>query len=175
MTATFTRWTHRAAGTAALAALVGVLTACPMGSGTSDPAAVTTPPSAPTPASTGQVVFRFGDHAVDATLVDSPAARELTAMLPLTMELNETWGQAKSGRLPRPLSAEGAARTLQPVPGAIYYWSGTATLAVYYDDLDQAVPPPGLVQLGVLDTGVNEIADMGRQVTVRIVRAPAGM
>ena len=170
MNATFTRWARRAAE----AALLAVLTACSMGSGTNGPAAVTTAPSAPPGRSTEQVVLRFGDHAVAATLVDSPAARELARMLPVTMELEETWGQAKSGRMPQPVSVEGAARTLNPVPGGIYYWSDTATLAVYYDDLGQTVPPPGLVQLGVLDTGVNEIADLGRQVTVRIGRGSAG-
>jgi hypothetical protein len=174
MTATFTRWARRAAETAAFAALPAVLTACSMGSGTSDTTAPTAAQSAPPGRSTEQVVLRFGEHAVAATLVDSPAARELARMLPVTIELEETWGQAKSGRMPQPVSVEGAARTLTPVPGGIYYWSDTATLAVYYDDLGQAVPPPGLVQFGVLDTGVNAVADLGRQVTVRIDRATAG-
>jgi hypothetical protein len=88
-------------------------------------------------------------------------------MLPLSLELSETWGQAKSGRLPHPVSVEAAPRTLRPAPGGIYYWPDTATLAVYYDDLGQTVPPPGLVLLGLLDTGVDEIADLGKA-TVRI-------
>jgi len=62
------------------------------------------------------------------------------------------------------------ARVSRPAPGGIYYWPDTAALAVYYDDLGQAVPDPGLVRLGVLDTGVDEIAHAGRQVTIRIDR-----
>jgi len=175
MTTTFARWVHRLATVAAMAAvLVPALTGCSPNSGTGNTAAHTAASSVPPGTSSAQVVLRFGDHAVAATMADTPAARELVAMLPLTMKLSETWGQAKSGRLPHPLSGEGAARTLKPVPGGIYYWSNTATLAVYYDDLGQTVPPPGLVQLGVLDSNVNEIADLGRQTTVRIDRSTAG-
>ena len=49
-------------------------------------------------------------------------------------------------------------------------WPDTAALAVYYDDLGQSVPPPGLVQLGTVETGLDEIADSGGLVTVRFER-----
>ena len=48
----------------------------------------------------------------------------------------------------------------------------TAALAVYYDEIGQSVPPPGLIQLGVVDAGVAEIADAGRLFALRIDRAP---
>jgi hypothetical protein len=44
------------------------------------------------------VVLEFGGHLVRARLTESPAARELAAMLPLTVRLKDVWGQAKSGR-----------------------------------------------------------------------------
>nr|WP_255512953.1 cyclophilin-like fold protein [Kribbella sp. VKM Ac-2527] len=110
----------------------------------------------------------FDDRAVPATLDDMPATRELAARLPLTMDFRDTWGQAKSARLPGPVPVIGVARTLEPTPGGIYYWPDTATLAVYYDDLGQSVPPPGLVRLGTLDGDPAEIADVGHQVAVRI-------
>lgn len=89
-------------------------------------------------------------------------------MLPVTLELSDAWGQAKRGRLPHPVPVEGAMRILRPRPGGIYYWPGTAALAVYYDDLGQSVPAPGLIRLGVVETGLDEIAAAGRHVTVRI-------
>ena len=46
-------------------------------------------------------------------------------------------------------------------------------IAVYYDDLGQAVPDPGLVRLGVVDTGLDTLADAGRQFTVWIDQTPA--
>jgi hypothetical protein len=172
MTATLTRWTRRrATGAAVTAAWVAVLTGCSVGSGTGVTAGDTAATSAPPVAPTARVVFRFTDRAVAATLVDTPAASRLAAMLPLTIELSDAWGQAKTAPLPHRISADGSARTLKPVPGGIYYWPDTATLAVYYDDLGQTVPPPGLVRLGVLDTDLEEVADLGRHATVQIEQA----
>ena len=188
MTATtFTpRTDRRATGTPLTAVLVGTLvamlvaiwTGCSTGRGSSDTVAITAAPSpvqvmpSVVPGGTPgeRVVLRFGDHAVAATLADTPASRQLAAMLPLTIELSDAWGQAKAGRLPHPVSVEGAARTLKPTPRGIYYWPDTAALAVYYDDLGQSLPPPGLVQLGAVDTDVDEIAGTSRQVMVRIDR-----
>jgi hypothetical protein len=107
------------------------------------------------------VVLRFDDQLATATLSDTRAAREFAAMLPLTVELTDRMGQAKTGRLRRPIPAEGAVRTLKPTPGGIYYWSDTAALAVYHDDLGQSVPPPGLIHLGGVDTGLDDLADAG--------------
>jgi hypothetical protein len=107
---------------------------------------------------------------LSATLTDSAASRELAEMLPATLELDDAWGQAKTVRLPHPLPTEGAARVMRPVVGGVYYWPGTQTLAVYYDDLGHRVPPPGLVPLGVVDTGVDAIVDAG-QVTVHLESA----
>ena len=52
--------------------------------------------------------------------------------------------------------------------GDLAYWSPSATVSIVYDDLGQTVPEPGLVRLGVIDTGLSEIADADNDVTVRI-------
>jgi hypothetical protein len=163
---TFTRWIRRSAVVAAV--LVAAVTGCSTGSATSSP------PVAGSGTSGQQVVLRFGGHAVAATLAGTAAATELAAMLPLRVTLSDAWRQAKTGRLPQPVQVQGAERTLRPVPGGIYYWPDTAALAVYYDDLGQGVPPPGLVRLGAVDTCLDELAGAGRQVTVHIDRAATG-
>ena len=118
------------------------------------------------------VVLRFDGHAVAATLADTPAARDFAANLPASLVLRDAWGQAKTGRLPHPVQVDGTVRVTKPLPGGIYYWPDTGTLAVYYDDLGQSVPPPGLIRLGAVDTGtVDEIADASGLFTVRIDRA----
>jgi hypothetical protein len=43
----------------------------------------------------------------------------------------------------------------------------------YYDDLGQTVPDPGLVRLGVVDSGLDYLADAGRRFTVRVDLAAA--
>jgi hypothetical protein len=152
MTSTLTSRTYRRASSAAIAVtLIGMLVAESIG------------------ASTGRGAVETTDTvAVTAmTLAGTPAAQEFAAMLPLTLELSDAWGQAKAGPLPHPVSVEGVARTLSPVPGGIYYWPDTATLAVYYDDLGQSVPPPGLIQLGVVEAGMDQFAGAGRKVRVQ--------
>ncbi|MFI7068392.1 cyclophilin-like fold protein [Kribbella sp. NPDC050124] len=114
-----------------------------------------------------RVTMLFDGHAVEAGLVDGRAARDLAAMLPVTLDLTDTWGQAKSGPLTHPISTANSPRTLKPTAGGIYYWPETATLAVYYDDLCQTVPPPGLIQLGTL-VDPTAISQVGRRTTVRM-------
>jgi hypothetical protein len=77
-------------------------------------------------------------------------------------------GQAKSGGLPQVLTVEGTTAIHDPVPGDIYFWPTSDVVAVYYDDLGQTVPEPGLIRLGVIDTGLDSIAGAGRRFKVRI-------
>ena len=119
------------------------------------------------------VVLRVGDHTVAATLTDTPASRQFAAMLPLSLQMRDVWGQAKSGPLPQMLTVEGGTPVHDPAAGDLYYWPRSGVIAVYYDDLGQAVPDPGLVHLGVVDTGLDSLANAGRRFTVWIDQAPA--
>jgi hypothetical protein len=171
MLPTFSRLASRRAAVAALvAALFTVVTGCSVGTGTTDRTATVPVSSSPTTGPAARVVLQFGDHAVPVTMADSATSRELAARLPLRLQLSDAWGQAKSARLSHSLPVHGTARTLTPQPGGVYYWPDTGALAVYYDDLGQSVPPPGLVQLGTVETGLDEIADAGGLVTVRFER-----
>jgi hypothetical protein len=114
------------------------------------------------------MVLRFDDRAVRITLTDTATARELAARLPLRLRLRDAWGQAKTGRLSYPLTLDGAVRTRDPRPGGLYYWPDTAALAIYYDDLGQSVPPPGLIRLGTVRAGLAALADGGAQLDARV-------
>jgi hypothetical protein len=89
-------------------------------------------------------------------------------MLPLQMILRDPMGQAKSGRLPRPLDVTGVEPVFNPALGQIYYWGPSDTLAIFYEDFGHSVPDPGLVRLGAVDTGIDRIAGAGNRFTVRI-------
>jgi hypothetical protein len=174
MSATSIRYVvRRTAGAALAAVLVAAPTGCAIRPNSTDVAPAVTATPAGSATSAARVVVRFHDRAVAATLSDSVASRELAAMLPLSLELSDAWGQAKVGRLPHPLPVEGAAPTLKPTIGGIYYWPDTADVAVYYADLGQSVPPPGVIRLGVVDSDVDAIADAGREIAARVDRAPA--
>ncbi|MEU6782788.1 cyclophilin-like fold protein [Nonomuraea angiospora] len=119
------------------------------------------------------MLLRFGDQTVTVALADTPPSRQFAAMLPLTLQLTDAWGQAKAGRLPRVLTAQGGTPVHDPTPGEVYFWPPSGVIAVYYDDLGQEVPDPGLVRLGVVNTGLDKLAAAGKQVTVQIEPAAA--
>jgi hypothetical protein len=89
-------------------------------------------------------------------------------MLPLTVELSDRMGQAKSGQLPRPLDLTGADRVFDTTVGEITYWSPGDTLVVVYDGLGPTAPDPGLVRLGVITAGLDELGEAGDRTQVRI-------
>jgi hypothetical protein len=117
-----------------------------------------------------RITMTVGGRVATASLADTRAGRRLAAMLPFTVDMQDPFGQAKSGPLPSALPVAGTAREFHPVTGAIYYWPDGGDLAVFYDSFGQAVPPPGLVHLGSVDTGLDAIASRG-DVTVTIQQA----
>jgi hypothetical protein len=164
-------WPRRAAG-AVLAVVSLVLTA-----GCALPRAAEAQPSGSPSVSvaassneSNRLIMRFDGHVATAVLDDTAAAREFAETLPVTLHLSDPMGQAKSGRLPHAgsLDVAGAERSLRPQVGELAYWSPSWTVAIFYDDLGQRVPPPGLVRLGVIDTGMDEVAAAGNSFTIRI-------
>ena len=175
MTTTFRSVRRRISAVLATASLVAVLAGCSTESPTAgsqmtapSPSTAVSPPSA----SNGSVriVLRFGDDFTTATLSDTPAAREFAAMLPLELKLRDPMGQAKSGPLPRPIDAAGGEPVFDPTVGEIYY-SPNGTFAIFYEDLGQSIPDPGLIRLGTVDTTTDRIADAGNRMTVQMYLA----
>lgn len=117
-----------------------------------------------------RITMTAGDRVATASLADTRAGHRLAAMLPITVDMQDPFGQAKSGPLPRALPVAGTPREFRPVTGGIYYWPDGGHFAVFYDSLGQAVPPPGLVHLGSVDTGLAAMASRG-DVTVTIRQA----
>jgi hypothetical protein len=56
--------------------------------------------------------------------------------------------------------------------GDLGYWSPSGKIAVVYDSLGQSLPPPGLVRLGTVHTGIEAIASSGNEFTMTIRRGP---
>lgn len=157
MTATVANGARRWVVALVIVALAAVSAGCSApaessGTGSTAPAA---PPEA---SATVPVVLRFGDHVTTAALADTPESQQLAAMLPATVQLKDVWGQAKSGPLPHELTVGGSTPVHDPVPGGIYFWPSTEVIAIYYTDLGQTVPSPGLVRLGAIDTGLDSLA-----------------
>lgn len=101
---------------------------------------------------------------VTAELADSAAARELSAMLPLTIEMRDHLRQEKTGRLPSALPD--VARQRDFSAGTLGLWSG-GDFVIYYRD--GRVPSPGIVILGEV-TGDVSIFDRPGEVVVELTR-----
>ena len=84
--------------------------------------------------------------------------------------MRDPWGQAKSGTLPHPIDAAGAAPITDPEAGGISFAPDSQTLAIFYDDLGQTVPTPGLVRLGAVDADLASLADAGNRIRVSVDR-----
>jgi hypothetical protein len=158
-----------AAGSTAVRAAVGASDRSPVVSATTT-SATHGPAARVTTHAVGRerVELVVDGHIATATLADIPAAHQFAAMLPVELDMHDPFGQAKSGALPRALDVGDAARVFDPATGGVYYWPDGGDLAVFYDDLGQRVPPPGLVRLGVVDSGLGAIASASNRVTVRI-------
>ncbi len=99
---------------------------------------------------------------VAAELATNGAAKALTRMLPLTIEMDDHLRQEKTGNLPSPLPA--ASRQRDFSAGTLGLWS-SGDFVIYYRD--GQVPQPGIVILGKV-TGDVSIFDRPGSVTVKI-------
>ena len=100
----------------------------------------------------------IGDQTFGATLQGSPAARDLVAQLPVTVEMVDHGGVEKTGPLPSPLSLEGQPEGADPDVGDIGYYAPGNDLVLYYGDQSYF---PGIVLLGQLNgDAAGQIANM---------------
>jgi hypothetical protein len=109
-----------------------------------------------------------GDEIATATLADTSAARDFAALLPVTIETEDRFGQGKAGRLPDELAHRDDGRVVDPAAGHICYWPPDATIAVVTADLGPSIPEPGVVPLGTVDTGLDALAAAGNRFELTI-------
>jgi hypothetical protein len=130
----------------------------PVGSGTDEPAE--------SQDNRMNIQITIGDQTFGAILHDSPAARDLLAQLPVTVEMTDHGGVEKTGPLPGPLSLEGQPEGAGPDVGDLGYYAPGNDLVLYYGDQSYF---PGIVVLGRMGGDAGErIADMDGSVTVAV-------
>jgi hypothetical protein len=108
----------------------------------------------------------IGDQTFAATLLDSPAARDLVAQLPVTVEMTDHGGVEKTGPLPGPLSLEGQPEGADPDMGDLGYYAPGHDLVLYYAEQSYF---PGIVVLGRMNgDAAKRISDMGLSITASV-------
>lgn len=93
---------------------------------------------------------------VDATLNDSPAARDLATFLPLTLELKDFHGTERVGYPPRKLTTDSAPERSAAKAGDLAYYAPWGNLALFYQDGPAA--SADLLILGHIDTDTGQLA-----------------
>ncbi|GGW65272.1 cyclophilin-like fold protein [Streptomyces griseoloalbus] len=152
---------------AAATALVLAVTAC--GSGPSAPSPVPSAssrrPSAPREAPSERptamdIRVTLDGRPVAATLNDSPAARDLASLLPLTLDLEDFHGTERIGYPPRRLTTDEAPEPAAAQAGDIAYFAPWGNLALFYEDGPSA--SADLLILGHIDAGPGRLAGAER-------------
>lgn len=92
---------------------------------------------------------------IAATLDGNPAARDFLSLLPLSVVLEDYAATEKIFYLPRKLTTSGLPDGYEPRAGDIAYYAPWGNIAIFYKDFRYS---PGLVKLGVIDTGLEALA-----------------
>lgn len=92
----------------------------------------------------------------DGTLNDSPAARDLAGLLPLTLKLKDFHGTERIGYPPRKLTTADALQPSAAKAGDLAYYAPWGNLAIFYQD--GPAPSADLLILGHLDAPVEQLA-----------------
>jgi hypothetical protein len=117
-----------------------------------------------------RIQIAIGNQRFPATIFDSAAGRDLTAQLPLTIDMTDHGSVEKTGPLPAPLSLAGQPDGADPDVGDVGYYAPGNDLVFYYGDQSYY---PGIVIIGHLDgDAARRIAGMEGAITATVeVRA----
>jgi hypothetical protein len=103
-----------------------------------------------------------------ATLIDRETTRDFVSLLPLTLTVRDYAGTEKVSDLPRRLSTADAPEGVDPDVGDITYYAPWGNLAIFYRDFGYS---RGLVKLGTIESGIEELGRMSGDFRVTIEHA----
>ena len=116
-----------------------------------------------------RISVSVGDQVLHATLDDSPAGRAFAALLPLTVSLRDHAGTEKISDLPARLPTKGSPPGTAAQAGDLDYYAPWGNLACFYRPFGYS---QGLVTLGRLDSGVDQLAAVTSDVPVTFALLP---
>ena len=117
-----------------------------------------------------KIRLKVEDKLIMATLIDSKTAQDFVSLLPLTLTMDDLFGREKYGHLPRAISDEGK-RTRTYEVGDIVYWSPGPDVAIYYRHDGQAIPAPGIIVIGKIESGGEALNLPGSvKVTIELIK-----
>lgn len=109
----------------------------------------------------------FNGEELVVVMEDNDASRALLASLPLTLTFRDYNGTEKIADLPAALDTGDAPSGCDPEPGSFTYYAPWGNLAIFYRDFRHS---DGLVPLGRIEAGVERLARMRGDFSVRLER-----
>ncbi|BCQ28176.1 hypothetical protein NK8_63650 (plasmid) [Caballeronia sp. NK8] len=105
-----------------------------------------------------KIRFVLNGTLVTGRLDDNATSRDFVAMLPLPLRLVDFAATEKIAYLPRRLNTDGTPSGIVPYAGDVTYYEPWGNIAVFHKDFRHS---PGLVKLGRLDCGLEELRTTG--------------
>lgn len=139
------------------AALLLAVTACAGDTQEATPATMSSASDRSTPM---DIRVTLDGRPVDATLNDSPAARDFAALLPLALDLQDFHGTERVADLPRKLDTSGAPEPAAARVGDIAYYAPWGNMALFYQNGPSA--SVDLLILGHLNIGADQLRSATR-------------
>ncbi|MET9974659.1 cyclophilin-like fold protein [Streptomyces microflavus] len=139
------------------AALVLTVSACSSDAQKATPATMSSASDRNTPM---DIRVTLDGRPVDATLNESPTARDFAALLPLTLGLQDFHGTERVADLPRKLDTSGAPEPAAAQIGDIAYYAPWGNLALFYQNGPTASAE--LLILGHLDISADQLGSATR-------------
>lgn len=113
--------------------------------------------------------LRLGEQTWDILLEDNPTARDLVALLPLTLDLEDYAATEKIAYLPRRLGTAEAPSGYTPVAGDLAYYAPWGNLAIFHKGFSYST---GLIRLGRIERGIDRLAAPGRMAAKLVLVTP---
>lgn len=113
------------------------------------------------------ITMSVDGRAFSVTLHDTPAANALVDMLPLDLTFADYNGTEKISYLDAALPTDGAPDGCDPTVGDLCLYAPWGNLCIFYRDFRYS---DGLILLGHIDSGMDVIAGMAGDFTVRLER-----
>lgn len=104
-----------------------------------------------------RIKLTFNDLVLTATLYDNPSARDLAAMLPLSLKIEDYGRNEKIVRLPRKLTEDGSGPFSNERPGDLCYFKPWGNLALFYAHYKW----DGLIRLGRFENSFDPLLVRG--------------
>ena len=114
-----------------------------------------------------RVRFSFNNESIVVDMNDSPTSRDFLSQLPLTLTFKDYSGSEKIAYPPKELSTQGAPAGSDPSIGDLALFAPWGDIVLYYGDAGYY---EGIVKMGHVESGIEKLANMKGDFTVKIER-----